>query len=178
MLEVALGASRILARPGDRRLCVLDPAAGALWDLHAAGLEPETIAGWLTRRFGVAEPAARAQVESQFAGWRDAGLFDSAADPPPAAARRVCGPLPPGLVLFPRFQPGTTPHVESLAPEAVLQGVVEAEAVIRDLTQPKLEAIARWVCAMPAYALNYPDLDSGLALVRWILAGCEAGARP
>ena len=88
--------------------------------------------------------------------------------------QRVCGPLPPGLVLFPRFQPGTTPHVESLAPEVVLQGVVEAEAVIRDLTQPKLEAIARWVCATPAYALSYPDLDSGLALVRWILAG-EAG---
>ncbi|MBS1225147.1 MAG: hypothetical protein H6R24_1825 [Proteobacteria bacterium] len=89
--------------------------------------------------------------------------------------RRVCGPLPPGLVLFPRFQPGGTPCVESLAPEVVLQGVVEAEAVIRDLTQPKLEAIARWVCAMPAYALNYPDLDSGLDLLRWILAGCEAG---
>ncbi|MBS1225148.1 MAG: hypothetical protein H6R24_1826 [Proteobacteria bacterium] len=65
---------------------MLNPAAGALWDLHAAGLEPETIAGWLTRRFGVAEPAARAQVESQFAGWRDAGHFDSAADPPPASA--------------------------------------------------------------------------------------------
>ena len=62
MLEVALGSSRILARPGERRLWVLNPAAGALWDLHAAGLEPETIAGWLTRRFGVAEPAARAQV--------------------------------------------------------------------------------------------------------------------
>lgn len=379
MLEVALGASRILARPGDRRLCVLNPAAGALWDLHAAGLEPERIAGWLTRRFGLAESAARAQVESQFAGWRDAGLFDSDADPPPTSApgfeaddlslpapvlapapagawrlrlggrsvslsieapelrqclapliallrektvacvayrlhlrgvpsrwtlqgngvvlaagtgadgalvmtldtlteigyrpterlmvihgaglklgdgrgllliapggagkttlaaalnaegfgllsddvvpvtpdgdlvglgmplclkagswpvlasrrpdlakstavwrygepvrylrprrRRVRGPLPPGLVLFPRFQPDTTPHVESLAPEAVLQGVVEAEAVIRDLTQPKLEAIARWISATPAHALSYPDLDSGLALVRWILAG-------
>jgi len=50
----------------------------------------------------------------------------------------------------------------------VLQRVVEADAVIRDLTQEKLEAIVRWASSAPAYALTYPDLQSGLELVRVI----------
>ena len=57
-------------------------------------------------------------------------------------------------------------ELTALTPEEVLQGVVEAEAVIRDLNQEKLEAIARWVSSTPAYALTYPDLPSGLELVR------------
>jgi hypothetical protein len=43
---------------------------------------------------------------------------------------------------------------------------IEADAVIRDLTQEKLEGIVRWVQSAPAYAITYPDLDNGLALVR------------
>ena len=43
-------------------------------------------------------------------------------------------------------------------------------AVIRDLTQAKLEALARWVTRVPAWRLIYPDLESGLAGVRGLLA--------
>ena len=84
----------------------------------------------------------------------------------PPCGQRVDGLLRPGLLLFPRYQPCSMAELTALTPEEVLQGVVEAEAVIRDLNQEKLEAIARWVSSTPAYALTYPDLASGLELVR------------
>jgi hypothetical protein len=88
----------------------------------------------------------------------------------PSHGRPVTGAVKAALFLFPRFRPGEAPSVEPLTPERALQGLVEAEAVIRDLDQAKLEALARWVSATPAYALSYPDLDRGLALVRDRLA--------
>ena len=79
-------------------------------------------------------------------------------------------PLTPRLLLFPRYQPGCAPHTEALTPEQALQELIEAEAVIRDLTQAKLTALARWVSALPAQSLTYPDLASGLALARAALS--------
>jgi hypothetical protein len=46
-----------------------------------------------------------------------------------------------------------------------LRGIISAEAVIRDLTQVKLEGLARWIEALPAFALTYPDLATGLRQV-------------
>jgi hypothetical protein len=83
---------------------------------------------------------------------------------------QVYAPVPTGLLLFPRYRPGSKPVAEPLAPEVVLRRVVEADAVIRDLTQEKLEGIVRWVQSAPAYAITYPDLDSGLALIRALVA--------
>lgn len=80
------------------------------------------------------------------------------------------GPIPLGALIFPRYQPGQPPDTQRLSPEAALQGLIEAEAVIRHLTQDKLERLARWVESAPAWSLNYPDLDSGLAGVRATLA--------
>lgn len=84
--------------------------------------------------------------------------------PPPATL------IAPGLLLFPRYQPGAAARLSALTPEAALQGIVEAEAVIRNLTQDKLNRLARWVSAIPAYALTYPDLQSGLTAVTRCLA--------
>ena len=95
----------------------------------------------------------------------------------PPCGQRVEGLLRTGLLLFPRYQPGSTAGIVALTPEEVLQGVVEAEAVIRDLTQEKLEAIARWASSAPAYALTYPDLESGLELVREVV-GRNGGLQP
>lgn len=72
-------------------------------------------------------------------------------------------PLDLALLLFPRYQPHLPPRHESLSPEAALQGLVTAEAVIRGLDQAKLDDLARWVAAVPAYALSYPDLATGVA---------------
>ncbi len=87
----------------------------------------------------------------------------------PPHGRPATGPLAPALLVFPRYRPGHRPYRESLSPEQALQGLVEAEAVIRDLDQAKLEALARWVSAVPAAAVAYPDLASGLALVQGLV---------
>jgi hypothetical protein len=75
-------------------------------------------------------------------------------------------PTPLGLLLFPRYQLGSVPECQALCPEQALQLIIEAEAVIRHLTQTKLEVLISWVSSVPAYAMSYPDLDSGLKLIQ------------
>ncbi|SDW06576.1 PqqD family peptide modification chaperone [Thiocapsa roseopersicina] len=82
ILSTALGHSRLLARPGDRRLCLLDASASALWDLHAAGVAPTRLAGLLVERFALSPELARDQVAALVADWRRAGLLDVGADTP------------------------------------------------------------------------------------------------
>jgi hypothetical protein len=384
LLQAALGDGRVVARPGDRRLVLLDPPAAALWELHASGLPVEALAGLVAERFGLAEETADAQVGSLVDGWLRAGLLNgewetprewrfepSALVPPlpapvvapspagawrlslaelsvslevdfaeverslapllaplregggrevlyrlevrgdpdrwtlegngtplesgkdadgavvatlrtltelgcgarermlvvhgaalmlpdgrglllvarggsgkttlaaalnsngmallsddvvpvtpdgrlvglglplcvkpgsfpvlaawrpdlerapsvmrlgqpvrflPARGPRVAHPVAPGLLLFPSHRPGEAPRVESLTPAQVLRGVVEAESVIRGLTQTKLEALARWVGMAPAYSVTYPDLETGLDLVDDLQKGCIKGA--
>ena len=79
-------------------------------------------------------------------------------------------PCPLGLMLFPRYRPGSSPCIEPLTPEAALQGIVEAESVIRNLDQTKLENLVCWVNSAPAYVMTYPNLDSGLALIRQLVS--------
>ena len=93
----------------------------------------------------------------------------------PPRGQPVMRPISLGVLVFPRYQPGAHAHVERLTPEAALQGLIEAEAVIRLLTQDKLERLARWVESAPAWSLSYPDLASGLAGMRRIL-GQPTGA--
>ena len=85
------------------------------------------------------------------------------------------GPVPLGALVFPRYLPGAPAHVQRLTPEAALQGLIEAEAVIRQLTQDKLERLARWSESAPAWSLTYPDLAGGLDGMRRIL-GQPTGA--
>ena len=75
-------------------------------------------------------------------------------------------PLPLGLLLFPRYEANSAPHCIALCPEEALRLIIEAEAVLRNLTQAKLDALATWISSVPAYAITYPDLDSALALVQ------------
>lgn len=370
LLETALGTGRLLARPGDARLWLLDAPAAVLWDLYASGLEAAALASLLTARFGLDQATARRQLEDTFDQWRQAGLLAAdrhdaePGDPPPAprpaplaagawplrvadrwAGLRVADPglrqslptwLPPAggcagavvehhlaldgpahawrltrdgqpvaagdtrdaalltllhtltalgcrpterlivlhgaglvaldgrgvllsaaggsgkstlaaaldasgygllsddvvpvdldggmlglglplclkagswpvlathrpdlatvpavarpeqivrylpprtpapadpvpaaLILLIRYQPGQPPHATPATPEQALQGLLGAEAVIRGLDQDKLDALARWVMATPAYTLTYPDLASGLAWVEKLLA--------
>jgi hypothetical protein len=96
----------------------------------------------------------------------------------PPRGPRVATARPLGLMLFPRYAPGSAPRIEGMDPVSVLQGVVEAESVIRSLTQEKLQSLVRWVASAPAYALTYPDLENGLELVRRVLAGQAVCAAP
>jgi hypothetical protein len=88
------------------------------------------------------------------------------------------GPIPLGLLLFPCYQPSSGPHCQALSPEAALQYIIEAEAVIRHLTQSKLDALATWVSSVPAYAISYPDLDSALALVHQLIDQLKPATTP
>jgi len=83
----------------------------------------------------------------------------------PPAGPAPEAPVPLRLFLFPNYRPDAEPALTPLSPESVLHGIVTAEAVIRHLTQDKLDALARWVASAPAFELVYPDLDSALELV-------------
>lgn len=87
----------------------------------------------------------------------------------PSAGPPVIGPVRPACCLLPRYDPDHPAAVQRLTPEQTLQGIIAAEAVLRDLTQAKLAALARWVSDMPAYAIRYPTLDQGLGLVHDLL---------
>lgn len=74
-----------------------------------------------------------------------------------------------GLILFPRYAPGEPPSRMPISPEAALQKVIEAEAVIRDITQDKLDRLTQWVSSAPAFAITYPDLETALLQVGELL---------
>ncbi|MGB8144065.1 MAG: PqqD family peptide modification chaperone [Chromatiaceae bacterium] len=82
----------------------------------------------------------------------------------------------PVLLLFPQYQPDATSRLQPLDPAAALQALVEAEAIIRGLTQPKLERLVQWIGAAPAFALSYPDLESGLDLVKAAISVATSGS--
>ena len=74
-------------------------------------------------------------------------------------------PVTPAWLLLVRYTPGQPPQCRPVSPEQALQGLLSAEAVVRDLTQAKLEAVAAWVMRLPSYQLSYPDLDSARRLI-------------
>jgi len=84
-----------------------------------------------------------------------------------------CHPAP-GLavstacLLLTRYVPGEPASHERITPEQALQGLVEAEAVFRNITQAKLDALAQWLNTVPAYRLRYPDLATGMQQVRML----------
>jgi hypothetical protein len=83
--------------------------------------------------------------------------------PPPGPIH--WGPLPTAAFLFPRYQPEREATLEPLDPVRVLQGLIEAESVIADLTQAKLLALTRWISSAPGFALSYPNLDRALEMI-------------
>jgi hypothetical protein len=87
----------------------------------------------------------------------------------------VTQPVTPALILLIRYQPAQPARVEALRPEQSLQGLLSAEAVVRGLTQDKLDRLARWVSAVPAYRLCYPDLRTAREQVTSVLT--DVGAR-
>lgn len=96
---------------------------------------------------------------------------------PPRGAQPAA-PIALGGYVFPRYQPGMPTRLQRLSPEAALQGLIGAEAVIRGLHQDKLRRLARWLESAPAWSLSYPDLASGLAGVRQILQARDQNPSP
>jgi hypothetical protein len=96
----------------------------------------------------------------------------------PPRGPQPAAPIALGGFVFPRYQPGMTTRRQRLSPEAALQGLIDAEAVIRGLHQDKLRRLARWLESAPAWSLTYPDLVSGLTGVRQILQARDQNPTP
>ncbi len=96
MLHTTLGSTRLLARPGDRRLWLLDSFTAALWDLHAAGWAPGPLAELLAQRFGLNPGAAGDYLDTLRAAWQAAGLLaDEAATAGRLTPAQALWSLPP-----------------------------------------------------------------------------------
>lgn len=83
--------------------------------------------------------------------------------------RPFTGALQPSVLLFPRYSPGSPACCAAVPPETALRRLVEADAVIRDLTQSKLHLLCSWVERLPAFDVTYPGLSEGLELVRGVI---------
>jgi hypothetical protein len=93
----------------------------------------------------------------------------------PALTRPGRAALTPSFLLFPRYQPGSALSCAPMPPEKALQELVDAGAVIRDLTQEKLEKLCEWVTAIPTYGLTYHDVATGKSLVENIIESHVSG---
>jgi len=171
-LKLADGRGLLLIAPGGSGKTTLATALNAQgYALLSDDVVPVTLAGEL---LGLGTPiclksgswSVLAALRPDIASTQSLERFAQTVRYLPPLGDGSAGPIPLGLLLFPRYQPDSVPHCQALSPEEALQHIIEAEAVIRNLTQTKLDALASWVSSVPAYALSYPDLDSALALVQ------------
>lgn len=85
-------------------------------------------------------------------------------------------PLLPELLLFPKYDPASIARLDLLTPDQVLQGLIETNTYIPPLTHQSFASLARWVSAVPAYALSYPDLSSAIDWVGRLTSQPKLGA--
>ena len=88
----------------------------------------------------------------------------------PPLGQACTEPLALGILIFPHYQPDAVALVTELSPEVALQQIIEADAVLRNLSQTKLDSLAQWVSSVPAYAISYPNLKEALQLVQILVA--------
>jgi hypothetical protein len=171
-LRLADGRGLLLIAPGGSGKTTLATALNAKgYALLSDDVVPVTLTGEL---LGLGTPiclkagswSVLAALRPDIASTQSVERFAQTVRYLPPLGNGSAAPIQPGLLLFPRYQPGSVPQCQALSPEEALQHIIEAEAVIRNLTQAKLDALANWVSSVPAYALCYPDLDSALTLVR------------
>ena len=110
-----------------------------------------------------------AKLRPDIASTPEIARYDQSVRYLPPQGQRCTEPLALGLLIFPRYQADSLPQCHALSPEVALQHIIEAEAVLRNLSQVKLDALATWVSSVPAYAISYPDLNSALILVQFLI---------
>lgn len=87
----------------------------------------------------------------------------------PPKNKPMTNSVTPELLIFSKYQHEAKQKCMRIPPEEALQRLVASESVIRDLSQEKLERLCQWISGMPAYVLTYPDIHTGMSLVRSIL---------
>ena len=170
------GRGLLLAAPGGSGKTTLAAALNADgWPLLHDDVVPIALDGCL---IGLGLPIALkagswallARRRPEVASWPVTQRYDQPVRLLPPLGKTPLVPVPPKVLLFPRYRPDAPLHRERLTPEQALQGLLVAETVIHGVTQAKLEWLARWVESLPAWSLTYSDLDQSLAGVHAILA--------
>ena len=93
----------------------------------------------------------------------------------PPQSRSGADAVMPSLLIFPQYRVDCSATCTPLTPEQALQRLVESDAVIRDLSQQRLDSLCRWVEGIPAYGVTFPDLARGVSLVGRIVDDSSTG---
>ena len=80
-------------------------------------------------------------------------------------------------VLFPNYSPGSEPNIAPVAPYQILGELVQTNSIIDTWTAEKLENVSAWISGLKGYRLTYPDLLSGMRLVKQVYRDHEQQAR-
>jgi hypothetical protein len=94
--------------------------------------------------------------------------------PPPFAAVpspiiRYCA----NAVLFPCYSKASKAQIIPIEPYDVLAELIKSNSIIDHWTPEKFESVSAWVSSLSGYRLIYPDLLSGMNLVRQIFREFE-----
>jgi HprK-related kinase A len=81
------------------------------------------------------------------------------------AVARMSEPAVPSAILFPRFGPDLERAVRPVGAAEVFVRLTQASTNYVALGEPAFEALTRLAGSVPAYALDYPSTETGLALV-------------
>lgn len=73
------------------------------------------------------------------------------------------------VLFFPRHEASSETSWRLLTPEQAFLKIVEAECLIKNLDQRKLDALVGWISSVPAYSIVYPDLSSAVRLVNQLV---------
>lgn len=93
--------------------------------------------------------------------------------PPPARSRPTSeSARPVGALIFPRFTPGGGTSFAPLPrPEALQRLMTECIGVAEALDTHRVEALVRWISAIPCYALAHGSTDEAIAAVASVFPG-------
>ena len=98
--------------------------------------------------------------------------------PPPSAAvpDTTCRFLA-NAVLFPSYSPSGTPQITPMAPDEILEKLVQTRSIIDSWTPEKLKGVSAWVSGLKGYRVAYPDLHSAMNLVQQLFQNLGQGKR-
>jgi len=86
----------------------------------------------------------------------------------PAAIAAMGVPAEPALILFPRY--GHANAVRDVAPSEAFVRLTQASTNYVALGEPGFAALSRLVTTLPVRAIDYPDTESGIAVVERLWA--------
>lgn len=77
----------------------------------------------------------------------------------------------PGAIVFPHYEAGGMPNIVRIGPAEAFMLCTASSVNYDRFGGRSFEALTRLIDEVPVYAIHYPDLDHGIALVERALAG-------